>query len=79
MPLESSLLISLVREEFKPNKPRPCELCGQTTCEGLHKCNGAPKPLEGQDVSMEEKVNIFEYYSHNTIFVNSFEIILGLV
>ena len=70
---------TIIREEFKPNKPRPCELCGQTTCEGLHKCNGAPKPLEGQDVSMEDtKVNNFEN-SHHVQYLLIWSIILGLV
>ena len=37
---------TIIREEFKPNKPRPCDLCRQMGHEMID-CQGAPKPIEG--------------------------------
>ena len=39
---------TIIREEFKPNKPRPCDLCRQMGHEMVD-CQGAPKPLEGKN------------------------------
>lgn len=40
---------TIIREEFKPNQPRPCELCGQLGHE-LKECTGAAKPKEEFDL-----------------------------
>ncbi|TGZ60609.1 hypothetical protein CRM22_008424 [Opisthorchis felineus] len=36
---------TIIREEFKPNQPKPCELCGQIGHE-MEDCVGAPKEEE---------------------------------
>ncbi|THD26641.1 5'-3' exoribonuclease 2 [Fasciola hepatica] len=41
---------TIIREEFKPNQPRPCELCGQMGHE-MENCVGAPKEDEELDGS----------------------------
>ncbi|VDP82475.1 unnamed protein product [Echinostoma caproni] len=41
---------TIIREEFKPNQPRPCELCGQIGHE-MEDCVGAPKEDEELDDS----------------------------
>ena len=38
---------TIIREEFKPGKPRPCELCGQIGHEAKE-CTGAPKEKKGE-------------------------------
>uniref|UniRef100_A0A669CU25 5'-3' exoribonuclease n=1 Tax=Oreochromis niloticus TaxID=8128 RepID=A0A669CU25_ORENI len=38
---------TIIREEFKPNKPRPCGLCGQTGHE-IKACQGMPREKQGQ-------------------------------
>ncbi|XP_027199537.2 5'-3' exoribonuclease 2 Rat1 [Dermatophagoides pteronyssinus] len=38
---------TILREEFKPNQPRPCDLCGQLGHE-LKDCTGQPKPEDEQ-------------------------------
>lgn len=38
---------TIIREEFKPNKPRPCGLCGQTGHE-IKDCQGMPREKQGQ-------------------------------
>lgn len=40
---------TIIREEFLPNKPKPCDMCGQFGHE-LDKCNGLT-PEGGQDVT----------------------------
>jgi 5'-3' exoribonuclease 2 len=40
---------TIIREEFKPNQPRPCDLCRQMGHE-IVDCTGAAKPLEGEYV-----------------------------
>ena len=44
---------TIIREEFKPNKPRPCDLCRQMGHEMVD-CTGAAKPIEGSDYAGEE-------------------------
>ena len=39
---------TIIREEFKPNQKRPCDLCRQMGHE-MHECQGAAKPLEGEE------------------------------
>jgi 5'-3' exoribonuclease 2 len=46
---------TIIREEFKPNKPQPCVLCGQVGHE-LKECEGAP-PEEGANMMECEEVN----------------------
>jgi len=47
---------TIIREEFKPNKPRPCDLCRQMGHE-IHECQGAAKPLDGEEyVGEDQKV-----------------------
>ncbi|XP_046579788.1 5'-3' exoribonuclease 2-like [Haliotis rubra] len=38
---------TIIREEFKPNKPKPCELCGQMGHE-MKECAGLPKEKSGE-------------------------------
>lgn len=38
---------TIIREEFKPNQPRPCELCSQLGHE-MKDCMGLPKAMEGE-------------------------------
>ena len=37
---------TIIREEFKPNKPRPCDLCRQMGHDMVD-CQGAARPIEG--------------------------------
>ncbi|XP_045174947.2 5'-3' exoribonuclease 2-like isoform X2 [Mercenaria mercenaria] len=46
---------TIIREEFKPNKPRPCSLCGQIGHE-LKECQGIPKEKFGE---FDEKAPVF--------------------
>ncbi|XP_050305461.1 5'-3' exoribonuclease 2 homolog [Anthonomus grandis grandis] len=39
---------TIIREEFKPNKPRPCEICGQLGHE-MKDCVGGVRSEHGQD------------------------------
>ena len=39
---------TIIREEFKPNQKRPCDLCRQMGHE-IHECQGAAKPLDGEE------------------------------
>ncbi|XP_023328403.1 5'-3' exoribonuclease 2 homolog [Eurytemora carolleeae] len=56
---------TIIREEFKPNKPRPCDLCRQMGHE-IHECQGAAKPLDGEDyVGEDQKI----YEEQKFIFV----------
>ena len=38
---------TIIREEFKPNKPRSCDLCGQMGHE-MKDCQGLPKDKVGE-------------------------------
>ncbi|XP_038071349.1 5'-3' exoribonuclease 2-like isoform X2 [Patiria miniata] len=38
---------TIIREEFKPNQKRPCELCNQMGHD-LKECTGLPKEMEGE-------------------------------
>ncbi|XP_068454828.1 5'-3' exoribonuclease 2 isoform X2 [Clinocottus analis] len=38
---------TIIREEFKPNKPRPCALCGQVGHE-MKECQGSPREKKGE-------------------------------
>lgn len=38
---------TIIREEFKPNKPRPCALCGQIGHE-IKDCQGVAREKQGQ-------------------------------
>lgn len=38
---------TIIREEFKPNKPRPCALCGQVGHE-IKDCQGTAREKQGQ-------------------------------
>uniref|UniRef100_A0A803SMQ2 5'-3' exoribonuclease n=1 Tax=Anolis carolinensis TaxID=28377 RepID=A0A803SMQ2_ANOCA len=38
---------TIIREEFKPNKPKPCGLCGQFGHE-VKECQGLPKEKQGE-------------------------------
>ena len=50
---------TIIREEFKPNKPRPCDLCRQMGHE-LHECTGAAKPLDDKDEYVGEDIKVYE-------------------
>lgn len=38
---------TIIREEFKPNKPRPCALCGQMGHE-IKECQGTARDKKGE-------------------------------
>lgn len=38
---------TIIREEFKPNKPRPCALCGQMGHE-IKDCQGTAREKKGE-------------------------------
>ena len=57
---------TIIREEFKPNGPRPCPLCRQTGHEMVD-CQGAPRPIEGSEYVGEEAQTFGE--GLNYIFV----------
>ena len=38
---------TIIREEFKPGKPRPCEICGQIGHEAKE-CQGLAKEKQGE-------------------------------
>ena len=38
---------TIIREEFKPNKPRPCALCGQVGHE-IKDCQGTAREKQGE-------------------------------
>lgn len=38
---------TIIREEFKPNKPKPCGLCNQFGHE-IKECQGLPKEKQGE-------------------------------
>ncbi|XP_030052083.1 5'-3' exoribonuclease 2 isoform X2 [Microcaecilia unicolor] len=40
-------LFTIIREEFKPNKPKPCGLCGQFGHE-VKECQGLPREKQGE-------------------------------
>ena len=45
---------TIIREEFKPNKPRPCDLCRQMGHEMVD-CQGAARPIEGSEYTGEDE------------------------
>ncbi|XP_075263280.1 5'-3' exoribonuclease 2-like isoform X1 [Convolutriloba macropyga] len=49
---------TIIREEFKPNKPRPCELCGQVGHE-LKECDGSPPDQDAEPEEASEVNFIF--------------------
>ncbi|KAL3228860.1 hypothetical protein MRX96_023760 [Rhipicephalus microplus] len=46
---------TIIREEFKPNQPRPCELCGQLGHE-MKDCQGLPKEKTGEFDELEKPI-----------------------
>ncbi|KAL4237918.1 5'-3' exoribonuclease 2 [Mactra antiquata] len=71
---------TIIREEFKPNKPRPCSLCGQIGHE-LKECQGLPKEKTGQNdeiaVTFQEetpfiflRLNILREYLEKELHMN---------
>lgn len=46
---------TIIREEFKPNQPKPCELCGQYGHE-MKECTGAPKEKQGEFDELEKPI-----------------------
>lgn len=51
---------TIIREEFKPNKPRPCDICGQIG-HTMKECKGIPKEKFGQhDELLSSKANYAE-------------------
>lgn len=41
------LNFTIIREEFKPNQPKPCPLCSQIGHE-LKECQGLPREKKGE-------------------------------
>ncbi|GIX77268.1 5'-3' exoribonuclease 2 [Caerostris extrusa] len=48
---------TIIREEFKPNQPRPCELCGQIGHE-MKECTGAAKEKQGEFDELTKPIEI---------------------
>ncbi|GBL98516.1 5'-3' exoribonuclease 2 [Araneus ventricosus] len=48
---------TIIREEFKPNQPRPCELCGQIGHE-MKDCTGAAKEKQGEFDELEKPLEL---------------------
>ncbi|XP_076360211.1 5'-3' exoribonuclease 2 Rat1 isoform X3 [Tachypleus tridentatus] len=44
---------TIIREEFKPNQPRPCDICGQIGHE-MKDCAGLPKEKQGKHDELEK-------------------------
>lgn len=44
---------TIIREEFKPNQPRPCDICGQIGHE-MKDCAGLPKEKQGEHDELEK-------------------------
>lgn len=57
---------TIIREEFKPNKPRPCALCGQLGHE-IKDCQGTAREKQGQVRSTNSS------YFNLSIFKDSFQ------
>ncbi|XP_031572714.1 5'-3' exoribonuclease 2-like [Actinia tenebrosa] len=47
---------TIIREEFKPNQKRPCELCGQVGHE-MAECTGLPKEKQGEFDELSKPVS----------------------
>ncbi|CAL1585653.1 unnamed protein product [Knipowitschia caucasica] len=56
---------TIIREEFKPNKPRPCALCGQMGHE-LKECTGAAREKQGEH---DEFANTMPVSEQEFIFI----------
>ncbi|XP_062857792.1 5'-3' exoribonuclease 2 [Trichomycterus rosablanca] len=50
---------TIIREEFKPNKPRPCALCGQIGHE-IKDCQGVPREKKGEHDEFADSVPMSE-------------------
>ncbi|XP_008290105.1 5'-3' exoribonuclease 2 isoform X1 [Stegastes partitus] len=50
---------TIIREEFKPNKPRPCALCGQMGHE-IKDCQGVAREKKGQHDEFADTVPVSE-------------------
>lgn len=48
---------TIIREEFKPNQPRPCELCGQLGHE-MKECTGAAKEKQGEFDELKKPLEV---------------------
>lgn len=49
---------TIIREEFRPNKPKPCDICQQLGHE-MKDCVGCPKPTEGKVRPLSLKMVLF--------------------
>ncbi|KAB5539997.1 hypothetical protein PHYPO_G00095840 [Pangasianodon hypophthalmus] len=50
---------TIIREEFKPNKPRPCSLCGQIGHE-IKECQGVAREKKGEHDEFADTVPVSE-------------------
>ncbi|XP_061668429.1 5'-3' exoribonuclease 2 [Syngnathoides biaculeatus] len=50
---------TIIREEFKPNKPRPCALCGQMGHE-IKECQGVAREKQGQHDEFADTMPVSE-------------------
>ncbi|KAK7103968.1 5'-3' exoribonuclease 2-like [Littorina saxatilis] len=46
---------TIIREEFKPNQPRPCDMCGQMGHE-MKNCEGLPKEMCGEHDELSKPI-----------------------
>ncbi|KAG7215827.1 hypothetical protein INR49_021876 [Caranx melampygus] len=56
---------TIIREEFKPNKPRPCALCGQMGHE-IKDCQGTAREKRDREGAIDRLVNIYKDVVHKT-------------
>ncbi|KAF7493417.1 5'-3' exoribonuclease 2 [Sarcoptes scabiei] len=66
---------TILREEFKPNQPRPCDLCGQLGHE-LKDCVGEAKPAEELAIVADTsfiyiRLNVLREYLHRECNLNT--------
>ncbi|XP_061098917.1 5'-3' exoribonuclease 2 isoform X3 [Conger conger] len=50
---------TIIREEFKPNKPRPCALCGQVGHE-IKECQGVAREKQGEHDQFADTIPVSE-------------------
>lgn len=63
---------TIIREEFKPNKPKPCGLCNQLGHE-VKDCQGLPREKQGE-VRVLTVRSIFLVVSSNVISLMSTDV-----
>lgn len=52
---------TIIREEFKPNQPRPCGICGQYGHD-MDECCGLPREKQGEHDELQSKPMVTTEY-----------------